>query len=161
MIRPHLIDKVEIIEKNTRIIAWKTFVMSEPFFEHHFDGNPVVPGAFLLEAVADAASVLLEQSDEEHRKSIPIMINNVKFRHFAGPGDHLRIEIEVKNLGAKVISTEFNIKRNETLIAVGDMIFNMHDNSEIIPEEHKLYGRTLHKIWLREAKYIGFDKEVT
>ena len=48
------IDYVDEIESGKKIIATKNVTINEDFFQGHFPGNPVMPGALILETLAQA-----------------------------------------------------------------------------------------------------------
>ena len=54
-----LVDRVESIEGNESLVAIKNVTINEPFFPGHFPGHPVMPGVLQLEAMAQAAGILL------------------------------------------------------------------------------------------------------
>jgi 3-hydroxyacyl-[acyl-carrier-protein] dehydratase len=54
-----LIDRVIEIERKKRIVALKSVTINEPFFQGHFPGHPIMPGALVVEAIAQAGGVLL------------------------------------------------------------------------------------------------------
>lgn len=85
-----LIDK--IIEVDTKhIVAVKNVTVNEPFFQGHFPQEPVMPGVLIVEALAQAAGVLvLNTVEEPERYSTYFMkIDNVKFRRKVVPGNTL------------------------------------------------------------------------
>lgn len=55
----HFIDKKIELHKGKRILAQKSFAMTEKYFNHHFPRSERVPNSLILEAVADAATLLI------------------------------------------------------------------------------------------------------
>ncbi len=49
-----LIDRIIEIERKKRIVALKSVTINEPFFQGHFPGYPIMPGALVVEAIAQA-----------------------------------------------------------------------------------------------------------
>jgi 3-hydroxyacyl-[acyl-carrier-protein] dehydratase len=93
-----LVDRVLSIEPGKRVVAIKNVTVNEPFFQGHFPGHPIVPGVLLCEAMAQAAGVLVVQSDPERmRKFLAYLagLDNVKFRRPVLPGDQVRLDLEV------------------------------------------------------------------
>jgi UDP-3-O-[3-hydroxymyristoyl] N-acetylglucosamine deacetylase/3-hydroxyacyl-[acyl-carrier-protein] dehydratase len=90
-----LVDKVIDYEPGRYAIGIKNVTINEPFFQGHFEGNPVMPGVLQVEAMAQAGAVLL-LSDERMRGKVPLFmsLDKVKFRRAVFPGDQLRIEVE-------------------------------------------------------------------
>ena len=54
-----MIDRVISIDGNESLVAIKNVTINEPFFTGHFPGHPVMPGVMQLEAMAQAAGLLL------------------------------------------------------------------------------------------------------
>ena len=44
-----LIDTIEELEAGSRAVGQKCVSMNEPYFQGHFPGNPVMPGALIVE----------------------------------------------------------------------------------------------------------------
>ena len=89
-----LIDRVIERVPGERVVALKNVTANEPFFLGHFPGQPVMPGVLIIEAIAQAALILI--SDDEGDK-IPLFmgIDKARFRRQVVPGDQLRIEVEL------------------------------------------------------------------
>ena len=91
-----LVDKVEIIEADTKAVGYKGVTYNEPFFAGHFPAEPVMPGVLIMEAMAQTTAVLL-LNKEEMRGKIGYFggINKAKFRKKVTPGDTLILEVEI------------------------------------------------------------------
>ena len=57
-----LVDRVLEIDDNVQIKAIKNVSINEPFFQGHFPKRPVMPGVLMLEALAQAAALLVFSS---------------------------------------------------------------------------------------------------
>ncbi len=92
-----LIDRVLELKRKERIVAIKNVTINEPFFNGHFPGLPIMPGVLIVEAIAQAGGALLltEVEDRNHKIMVFTGIDRAKFRRPVGPGDQLRIEVEV------------------------------------------------------------------
>ncbi len=91
-----LIDRIIECDDKTRIVALKNVTINEPFFNGHFPGVPVMPGVLELEAMAQAAGVLVNRiSNLEGKIPFFMTIDKAKFRRVVQPGDQLRIEVEL------------------------------------------------------------------
>ena len=92
-----LVDRVESIEPDKRIVAIKAVTINEQFFQGHFPGRPIMPGVLIVEALAQAAGVLAIQSLglADSGKLVYFMaIESAKFRVPVEPGVLLRLEVE-------------------------------------------------------------------
>ena len=57
------IDRVEELEPGVRCVAVKFVDPADPIFSGHFPAKPILPGVFLIEAVAQTAGVMLGSAD--------------------------------------------------------------------------------------------------
>ena len=92
------IDRVEELEPGVRCVAVKFVDPANPVFAGHFPAKPILPGVFLIEAVAQTAGVMLGSAEPDgSAKSNPGMallaaVNRFKFLKPVTPGQMLRIE---------------------------------------------------------------------
>src|SRR5271165_3823818 len=93
-----LIDRVLELQRKERIVAIKNVTINEPFFSGHFPGLPIMPGVLIVEAIAQAGGALLLTEVEDRNDKVMVFtgIERAKFRKPVGPGDQLRLEVEVK-----------------------------------------------------------------
>jgi 3-hydroxyacyl-[acyl-carrier-protein] dehydratase len=100
-----LVDKVIEIDGTERGIGIKNITMNEPQFTGHFPGNPVFPGVYQVEAMAQTSTVIAGVGLDLADKNIGIYfmaMEGVKFRRMVVPGDQLRMEITKLRGGGKV-----------------------------------------------------------
>jgi 3-hydroxyacyl-[acyl-carrier-protein] dehydratase len=91
-----LIDRIEELVVDERIVAIKAVTINEPFFQGHFPGRPIMPGVLIVEALAQAAGVLAVESLglAGSGKLVYFMaIDGAKFRTPVEPGVLLRLEV--------------------------------------------------------------------
>lgn len=95
-----LVDRVLEMEPGKRIVAMKNVTINEEFFVGHFPNHPVMPGVLIIEAMAQAAGVLLVADLEDRASKLLYFmgIDRARFRKPVVPGDQLRFEIEVLRL---------------------------------------------------------------
>jgi 3-hydroxyacyl-[acyl-carrier-protein] dehydratase len=92
-----LVDRVEALEVDRKIVATKAVTINEPFFAGHFPGRPIMPGVLIVEALAQAAGVLAVESLglAGSGKLVYFMaIDGAKFRTPVEPGVLLRLEVD-------------------------------------------------------------------
>lgn len=92
-----LVDRVLSFEPGKKMVALKNVTISEPFFQGHFPGHPIMPGVLIIEAMAQVGGILAYKSANgtEGQLVYFLGIDKAKFRKPVLPGDQLRIEIEV------------------------------------------------------------------
>ena len=91
-----LVDRVEELHKDERIVAIKAVTINEGFFAGHFPGRPIMPGVLIVEALAQAAGILAVESLglAGSGKLVYFMaIDGAKFRAPVEPGVLLRLEV--------------------------------------------------------------------
>lgn len=92
-----LVDRVEELVVDERIVAIKAVTINEPFFAGHFPGRPIMPGVLIVEALAQAAGILAVESLglAGSGKLVYFMaIDGAKFRAPVEPGCLLRLEVQ-------------------------------------------------------------------
>jgi 3-hydroxyacyl-[acyl-carrier-protein] dehydratase len=100
-----LVDRVEELVVDERIVAIKAVTINEPFFAGHFPGRPIMPGVLIVEALAQAAGILAVESLglAGSGKLVYFMaIDGAKFRAPVEPGCLLRLEVSFVQKRASV-----------------------------------------------------------
>ena len=88
-----LIDTIERLEPVLGAVGNKCVSGNEPFFAGHFPGNPVMPGALIIEALAQVGAVAMLSLPEMKGKTAYFAgIDKAKFRRKVLPGDVLLLE---------------------------------------------------------------------
>ena len=96
-----LIDKVIDIDGDRSATGIKNVTITEPYFQGHFPGNPIMPGVLMIEGMAQTAGAIC--AHEHHKGDNPASvlfttIDKTKFRKPAVPGDvvHYKV-VQIKN----------------------------------------------------------------
>jgi 3-hydroxyacyl-[acyl-carrier-protein] dehydratase len=94
-----MIDRVREYEPHKRIVALKNVSANEPYFQGHFPGRPIMPGVLILEAMAQAAGVLVfvSRGDKPDPSSVYyyVGIDHARFKKPVIPGDQLEIDVRL------------------------------------------------------------------
>ena len=100
-----LVDKVRDIVPSESCVGIKNVTSNEPHFEGHFPQEPVMPGVLIIEAMAQAAAVLVGVSLDLADKGMGtyfMSIDKCRFRRKVVPGDVLELHIKTLRGGGKV-----------------------------------------------------------
>ncbi|ADU96589.1 beta-hydroxyacyl-(acyl-carrier-protein) dehydratase FabZ [Thermovibrio ammonificans HB-1] len=92
-----LVDKIVEFEPKKRIVGIKNVTMNEPFFQGHFPGHPIFPGALLVEAMAQVGCILMFKSFDISPKEYVVYfmgIDKARFRKPVRPGDTVKFVLE-------------------------------------------------------------------
>lgn len=122
-----LLDKVTELDPGTGAEGYKNVTINEPFFQGHFPQEPVMPGALIVEAMAQLGAVAILSKDEFKGKTAYFAgIDKVRFKQKVVPGDVLNLKVEIikmkKNIGIGKASATVEGKKvceGELLFAIG------------------------------------------
>jgi 3-hydroxyacyl-[acyl-carrier-protein] dehydratase len=87
----------EVLEMDAEhIVALKHVRADEYYFKGHFPEMPVMPGALIVESMAQAGAIVA-LSKEENKGKIAFFagIDKVRFKKSVFPGDTLRLEVKL------------------------------------------------------------------
>ncbi|MEO7095173.1 MAG: 3-hydroxyacyl-ACP dehydratase FabZ family protein, partial [Polyangiales bacterium] len=95
-----LVDRVTKLVVGERIEGVKCVTLSDEVLHDHFPDFPVMPGALIVESVAQLAGFLLEMTfnevgDPDPQRALLTMIKEAKFYETAGPGDRLELSATI------------------------------------------------------------------
>ncbi len=100
--RYYLLDRIGTLEPPEVARGVKCVSLSDDVFEDHFPGHPIMPGALILESMAQLGGVLLEatmrRAGRDDLHALLVMVDRAKFRRAVRPGD--RMELEARGLSA-------------------------------------------------------------
>jgi len=124
-----LVDRVVELTKGGRIRAVKNVSINEPFFLGHFPHRPVMPGVLVLEALAQAATLLsLATMDMVlDDKSVVYFagIDNARFKRPVEPGDQLILDVTLDRAKAGIYKFKARALVGEQLAAEADLMCTM------------------------------------
>lgn len=100
-INPHR-EPIQLVDEVTSLVPGKSvtaiFHIREdlPVLVGHFPGNPVFPGVYSIESMAQTANLMI-LTKEQYAGKTPLLlaVNNARFRFPVKPGDTVTIECEV------------------------------------------------------------------
>jgi UDP-N-acetylglucosamine acyltransferase len=102
-----LVDRIGEHEPGKRLVAFKNVTVNEDFFQGHFPSKPLLPAVLMIEALAQAATVLLLHPSTRLEAASPIPdslgaggvsvhlrgVDGAKFRRQVVPGDQLKLTV--------------------------------------------------------------------
>jgi 3-hydroxyacyl-[acyl-carrier-protein] dehydratase len=89
-----LVDRITEWVPGGRVRGVKCVAMSEDFLEHHFPGNPIMPGVLMLEALLQLAAWGEAASSQFSRWLLLRRVQRCGFYELARPGDTIELEVE-------------------------------------------------------------------
>lgn len=92
-----LLDRITALEPPERARGVKCCTLSEDYLAEHFPGHPVMPGALILEALAQLGGVLIEATmrarGHDRLHALLLAADKARFRQMVRPGDRLDLEV--------------------------------------------------------------------
>ena len=106
-----LIDYVEELVPGEMAVARRNVTINEEVFNGHFPDKPVLPGALIVESLAQTGAVaLLSEPRFKGKTAYFGGIRSAEFRKVVRPGDSMRLEVHLEKIrghigGGKGIAT--------------------------------------------------------
>jgi 3-hydroxyacyl-[acyl-carrier-protein] dehydratase len=117
-----LVDRILELQPGQRAKALKNVTINEAFFQGHYPNNPIMPGVLILEAMAQAAGVVVLPDDTN---VVPLFagVDKAKFRRVVRPGDQVILEVEVIQRRRQVARIQGKAFVDEQLAAEAELLF--------------------------------------
>jgi 3-hydroxyacyl-[acyl-carrier-protein] dehydratase len=127
------IDRVEELDPGIRCAAVKWIDPEEPALRGHFPGRPILPGIFLIEAMAQTAGVMLGAAAQTEPGlsaatppepgATPLLaaVNRFKFLKPVLPGQEIRIVTTRIVEAGKMACIEGKVTVDGVTVAVGEL----------------------------------------
>jgi len=127
-----MIDRIIEFIGDSELMAIKNVTINEPYFIGHFPNNPVMPGVLQLEAMAQAAGIImLRRTANEGRTAFFLSADKVKFRRPVRPGDQVIINAKItKTRGEKLATAECTCTVDGQVVSSAELMFAFADEEE-------------------------------
>jgi 3-hydroxyacyl-[acyl-carrier-protein] dehydratase len=115
-----LVDRILEMEPGKRIVGLKNVSINEPYFQGHFPGFPLMPGVYILEALAQVGGILMIKSlGLEIGKYAVVFagIDDARFKKPVYPGDQLILELDVISLKKSLSKMKGTAKVDNQVVA--------------------------------------------
>ena len=123
-----LIDRILDFKENESVTALKNVSINEAQFQGHFPGNPILPGVYIIENMAQTACFLLSKSGGGLQENAVYFLGKVKSASFMQPvvpGDQLitTVTVEKKFGDSALVNAKSTV--DGKVVAKADLMFGM------------------------------------
>jgi 3-hydroxyacyl-[acyl-carrier-protein] dehydratase len=129
-----LVDRILEIELGKRIVGLKNVSINEPYFQGHFPGFPLMPGVYILEALAQVGGILMIKSlNLEIGKYAVVFagIDDARFKKPVYPGDQLILELDVISLKKSLSKMKGTAKVDNQVVAEAILYASARELSQL------------------------------
>ncbi len=119
-----LIDKLIDIIPDTSATGIKNVTFNENFFQGHFESMSVMPGALIIESMAQSAGTLVMYSLKKKSKNTSVYlltVDKAKFRKPVCPGDVLMNKVEKKQQVKNIWKFKCSSYVNDELVSQAEI----------------------------------------
>ena len=144
------VDRIVGCERGISASGVKCVALSEDVFEDHFPGNPVLPGIYLVEGVAQTAGYLLHETTDRSKIALLGSIDRARFLAFARPGDRLRFDVRVESLTENTARVAGEVLVDTRRIASLRLTFHLLLPEQLIATPYLPFWEALYSQWRGE-----------
>jgi UDP-N-acetylglucosamine acyltransferase len=117
-----LVDSVAEHEPGKRLVALKNVTVNEEFFQGHFPHKPLMPAVLMVEALTQAASLLLSPAAVSLRG-----VNGAKFRKHVIPGDQLRLIVSITATRGPLVKAAAHAEVDGQTVMEAELVLAIED----------------------------------
>lgn len=133
-IMPHrypflLIDRILDVEPGKVVHAIKNVTITEPFYQGHFPGQPIMPGVLILEAMAQAGGFLILNSIKNPETKLIYFsaVDKARFKKPVIPGDQMYFEVSLLRFRLGTCKIEGKAFVDDKLVATAQIMATVVD----------------------------------
>jgi 3-hydroxyacyl-[acyl-carrier-protein] dehydratase len=150
VVRYFLLDRVTEVVPAGHARGIKNVTLTDDVLHDHFPDHPILPGALLVEAMAQLAGFLLEVTHNVEGapvlRALLVQIGHAKFSRPAEPGDQIVIDVRVGSTLDTASQVDAEAQVAGQRIARAQLTFMMKAiESERVHEQR----RYLYKLWTK------------
>ncbi|MGC4095256.1 MAG: 3-hydroxyacyl-ACP dehydratase FabZ family protein [Polyangiaceae bacterium] len=151
--RYFLLDRVTAYEAGQSARGIKNVTLSDEVLHDHFPDYPVLPGALVIESMAQLTGFMLEiEKPAPVLRAVLAQIEKAKFHSPAGPGDQIELTVRLSQQleAAALVEAEAHVA--ERCIARARLTFMLRriESPRVHAQREQLYA-----LWTRDLRGAG------
>lgn len=121
-----MLDRILEFRGTDEIIARKCVTVNEPYFPGHFPDQPVMPGVLQIEALAQAAGILLlRKLGLPSADALFLSVDKAKFRKAVVPGDVLTLHVKLTKVRGLIGVAEGVCTVDAHVVSSAELMFTL------------------------------------
>jgi 3-hydroxyacyl-[acyl-carrier-protein] dehydratase len=143
------IDRFLEFRRGKSARAVKNLSLAEDLFADHFPGYPVMPGALILEGLAQTGGILVGEANDFREKVILAKIPHARFHREALAGEQLVYDAELLHLRPEGAAVEGRATSGGELIVEAEIFFAHLDQArsqQIFGDHNFVFGSELKQL---------------
>ncbi len=148
--RYYLIDKVTELVPGERARGVKCVSLTDEVLHDHFPGYPILPGALIVESMAQLGGFLLEMTfnrgEAPLRRALLLQIKQANFYEPCGPGECLDVSVRIASELETAAQVEAEVRSEEKRTARALLTFAM---KEVPFDSIHDQRRRVYRLWTR------------
>lgn len=146
--RHYHLDRLLSLEPGARAVGVRAVSLADDVFTDHFPGNPVLPGVYILEGLAQTAGLLLWETSGRSRIALMNSVDRAKFTAFARPGDVVQLTIEIESLEERVARVRGTATVGERSVAAARLTFSLLETDRLIDPLFQPFWERAAAVWM-------------
>ena len=129
-----MLDAVAEHEPGVRLVAVKNVTVAEEFFQGHFPGSPLMPGVLMIEALTQAAAVLVLERELVPGTARVFLrgVNSAKFRKQVVPGDRLRLEVTLGRRRSRLAKAQAIAYVDDQVVTEAELLLSVESGAAYV-----------------------------
>lgn len=99
----------------------KNVSANEAFLQGHFEGNPIMPGVLIIEAMAQLAGLIMNNGSHGCGAYVA-QVKDMRFRKTVSPGDRIMLTAELDSSFGSLASFRVSAAVDGVTVAEGDIV---------------------------------------
>lgn len=149
------LDRIESIEPGVRAVGVRAVALSDDVFVDHFPGNPILPGVYLLEGLAQTAGVLLWETSKHSRIAVMVSVDRARFIAFARPGDLVQLAVEIDSYDVAAARVRGTASVGDRRVVAASLTFSLQEPTRVIPAVFQPFWEHMADSWLGRSSLEG------
>jgi 3-hydroxyacyl-[acyl-carrier-protein] dehydratase len=147
-VRHFHLDRVVALERGVRALGVRSVALSDDVFTEHFPGNPVLPGVYVLEGLAQTAGVLLWETTGHARVAVMTSVERARFVGFARPGEVVQLAVDIESLDDDAARVRGAATVGDRAVTTARFTFSLQRTDHLIPSAFQPFWRQAVDVWM-------------